>query len=157
MKNIILIIVILVGTLISSNVMCQVIKVNVSETHKFYRYGEFKNPIDVINTPDVDYGLEIIDCDYIFDLQGKTSTFFSRSNNGWTTVVPIVNVEKVSGGYILTTSDYGTHDPTLSYMVKIYINTEDKTLLYTYYDSYTNRTVCSKINNIIIDIVDLEL
>ena len=59
MKKIILIIGILVGTLISSNVMCQVIKVNVSETQKFYRYGEFKNPIDVINTPDVDYGLEL--------------------------------------------------------------------------------------------------
>ena len=47
MKKIILIIGILVGTLISSNVMCQVIKVNVSETQKFYRYGEFKNPIPI--------------------------------------------------------------------------------------------------------------
>ena len=86
MKKIILIIGILVGILIGSNVFSQTIKLTITEAQIFYKNGRFDNPQDVLNSPDGDRGVVKIDCDLIFDIQKRTSTFFSRSRNGETNV-----------------------------------------------------------------------
>ena len=144
MKKIILIIGILVGTLISSNVFSQTIKLTITEAQIFYKNGRFDNPQDVLNSPDGDRGVVKIDCDLIFDIQKRTSTFFSRSRNGETNVTTITDVKKNGSKYIITTEDYGRYDSSFSYQVKIYFDIEDQTALFTWYDSYGNCSLVQK-------------
>lgn len=59
----------------------QKIKVTVNEAQIFAKFGTHANQA-VLDAPDEDRGLKQIDCDYVFDLQEKTSTFFSRSLGG---------------------------------------------------------------------------
>jgi len=117
----------------------QKIKVTVNEAQIFAKYGTHSNE-KVLESPDEDRGLKQIDCDYVFDLQGKTSTFFSRSLGGVGNTLPIVNITKNGSQYIIETADYGRYDPSFSYPTKIYINTEHKTMIYTWYDPYLDRS-----------------
>ena len=71
----------------------QTIKITVSEAQIFARFGTHTNE-EVLKAPDEDRGLKQIDCDYVFDLQEKTSTFFSRSLGGVGNKLPIHNVIK---------------------------------------------------------------
>ena len=52
----------------------QKIKVTVNEAQIFAKFGTHTFQT-VLNDPDEDRGLKQIDCDYIFDLEEKTSTF----------------------------------------------------------------------------------
>ena len=88
-------------------------------------------------------GLKHIDCDYTFDLQEKTSTFFSRSLGGKGNTLPIHNVIKKGNLYILEIADHGRHDASSSYPVKIYVDIENETMLYTWYDPYLERSFVS--------------
>ena len=120
----------------------QTIKITVSEAQVFARFGTHTNE-EVLKAPDEDRGLKHIDCDYTFDLQEKTSTFFSRSLGGVGNTLPIVNITKNGSQYIIETADYGRYDASFSYPVKIYIDTEHKTMLYTWYDPYLERSFVS--------------
>ena len=117
----------------------QTIKVTVNEAQIFAKFGTHSNE-KVLESPDEDRGLKQIDCDYVFDLQEKTSTFFSRSLGGVGNTLPIVNITKNGSQYIIETADYGLYDPSFSYPVKIYIDTEHKTMIYTWYDQYLDRS-----------------
>ena len=117
----------------------QKIKITVNEAQIFLKYGTHTNEA-VLNAPDKDRGLKEIDCDYVFDLQEKTSTFFSRSLGGVGNTLPIVNVTQNGSQYIIETDDYGRYDTSFSYHTKIYIDTEHKTMTYTWYDSYLDRS-----------------
>ena len=117
----------------------QKIKVTVNEAQIFAKYGTHTNQA-VIDAPDEDRGLKQIDCDYVFDLQEKTSTFFSRSLGGVGSTLPIVNVTQNGNQYIIETDDYGRYDASFSYHTKIYIDTEHKTMTYTWYDAYLDRS-----------------
>ncbi len=125
----------------------QKIKVTVNEAQIFAKYGTHTNQV-VLDAPDEDRGLKQIDCDYTFDLQEKTSTFFSRSLSGVGNTLPIVNITKNGSQFIIETDDYGLDDASFSYHVKIYIDTEYKTMIYTWYDPYLDRSfvsACSKL------------
>ena len=117
----------------------QKIKVKVNEAQVFAKYGTHTNQA-VLDAPDEDRGLKQIDCDYVFDLQEKTSTFFSRSLGGVGNTLPIVNVTQNGSQYIIETDDYGRYDASFSYHTKIYIDTEHKTMTYTWYDPYLDRS-----------------
>ena len=117
----------------------QKIKVTVNEAQIFAKFGTHTNQA-VINAPDEDRGLKQIDCDYTFDLEEKTSTFYSRSLGGVGNTLPIVNITKNGSQYIIETDDYGRYDASFSYHTKIYIDTEHKTMTYTWYDSYLDRS-----------------
>ena len=117
----------------------QIIKVTVNEAQVFAKYGTHTNQT-VLDAPDEDRGLKQIDCDYVFDLQEMTSTFFSRSLGGVGNALPIVNVTQNGSQYIIETDDYGRYDASFSYHTKIYIDTEHKTMTYTWYDPYLERS-----------------
>ena len=120
----------------------QKIKVTVNEAQIFAKYGTHTNQA-VLDAPDEDRGLKQIDCDYVFDLQEKTSTFFSRSLGGVGNTLPIVNVTQNGSQYIIETDDYGRYDASFSYHTKIYIDTQHKTMIYTWYDQYLDRSLVS--------------
>ena len=117
----------------------QIIKVTVNEAQVFAKYGTHTNQA-VLDAPDEDRGLKQIDCDYTFDLQEKTSTFFSRSLGGVGNALPIVNVTQNGSQYIIETDDYGRYVASFSYHTKIYIDTDHKTMTYTWYDPYLDRS-----------------
>ncbi|MDB3905149.1 hypothetical protein N9335_01580 [Crocinitomicaceae bacterium] len=139
MKNCLLISILLLTSL---SINAQTIKITVSEAQVFARFGTHTNE-EVLKAPDVDEGIKQIDCDYTFDLQEKTSTFFSRSLGGEGNTLPIHNVIKNGNLYILEIADHGRHDASLSYPVKIYVDIENETMLYTWYDPYLERSFVS--------------
>ena len=128
--------------LTSLSINAQTIKVTVNEAQIFAKFGTHSNE-KVLESPDEDRGLKQIDCDYVFDLQEKTSTFFSRSLGGVGNTLPIVNVTQNGSQYIIETDDYGRYDASFSYHTKIYIDTELKTMIYTWYDPYLDRSFVS--------------
>ena len=132
-----LLISILLLTCISTN--AQTIKITVSEAQIFARFGTHTNE-EVLKAPDEDRGVKQIDCDYTFDLQEKTSTFFSRSLGGVGNTLPIHNVIKQGNLYILEIASYGRYDASFSYPVKIYVDIDKETLIYTWYDPYLDRS-----------------
>jgi len=138
MKNILFISFVLFSFLSNA----QTIKITVAEAQVFARFGIHTNE-EVLKAPDEDRGLKHIDCDYTFDLQEKTSTFFSRSLGGKGNTLPIHNVIKKGNLYILEIADHGRHDASSSYPVKIYVDIENETMLYTWYDPYLERSFVS--------------
>lgn len=120
----------------------QTIKVTVKEAQIFSKFGTHSNQA-VLKAPDEDRGLKQIDCDYVFDLQENTSTFFSRSLGGVGNTLPIVNITKNGSQYIIETADYGRYDASFSYPVKIYVDVDKETMLYTWYDKYLDRSFVS--------------
>lgn len=125
----------------------QIIKVTVNEAQIFAKYGTHTNQA-VIDSPYEDRGLKQIDCDYVFDLQASTSTFYSRSLGGVSNTLPIVRVTQNGSQYIIETDDYGRLDSSFSYHTKIYIDTDNKTLIYTWYDPYLDRSFVSRTGKI---------
>ena len=121
----------------------QKIKVTVNEAQIFAKYGTHTNQA-VLDAPDEDQGLKQIDCDYVFDLQEKTSKFYSRSLGGIGNTLPIVNVTKKGSLYILETNDYSIDSPELSLPTKIYVDVDNKTMLFTWYDPYLNCSLVSR-------------
>ena len=128
-----------VSLLITAVSFSQKIKVTVTEAQIFNKFGTHDNNT-VIESPDEDRGNKVIDCDYIFDLQEMTSTFYSRSLGGVGNTLPIVNVTKKGSLYILEIADYGRIDASFQYPTKIYVDVDAKTMLYTWYDQYMDRS-----------------
>jgi len=128
-----------VSLLISAVSFSQKIKVTVTEAQIFNKFGTHDNNT-VIESPDEDRGKKTIDCDYIFDLEKMTSTFYSRSLGGVGNTLPIHNVTKQGSLYILEIADYGRIVAEFQYPVKIYVDVDAKTMLYTWYDQYMDRS-----------------
>jgi len=131
-----------VSLLIAAVSFSQKIKVTVTETQVFNKFGTHDNNT-VIESPDEDRGNKVIDCDYTFDLEKMTSTFYSRSMGGVGNTLTIVNVTKKGSLYIIETADYGRYDARFTYPTKIYVDVDAKTMLYTWYDQYMDRSFIS--------------
>ena len=110
-----------------------------SEAQIFARFGTHTNE-EVIKAPDEDRGVKYIDCDYTFDLQEKTSTFYSRSLGGVGNTLPIHNVIKKGSLFILEIADHGRIDDSFSYPVKIYVDVDKETMVYTWHDPFLDRS-----------------
>ena len=133
------------------SINAQTIKITVSEAQIFARFGTHTNE-KVLKAPDEDRGVKQIDCDYTFNLQEKTSTFFSRSLGGVGNTLPIHNVIKQGNLYILEIADYGRYDASFSYPVKIYVDIDKETMLYTWYDQYLDRSFVSKCHQLTLSV-----
>jgi len=129
-----------VSLLIAAVSFSQKIKVTVTEAQIFNKFGTHDNN-QVIESPDEDRGNKVIDCDYIFDLEKMTSTFYSRSLGGVGNTLPIQNVSKKGSLYILEINDHGYYDNSFKYPVKVYVDVDKNTMLYTIYDQYSNRSL----------------
>ena len=131
----------LISVLLLTSMTCisQKIKVTVTEAQIFNKFGTHNNS-EVIKMPDEDRGKKAIDCDYTFDFQEMTSTFYSRSLGGVGNTLTIVNMTKQGSLYIIETVGYGRIDPSFTYPVKIYLDIDNSTMLYTWYDKYLDRS-----------------
>ena len=144
-----------VSLLIAAVSFSQKIKVTSTEAQIFNKFGIHDNNT-VIESPDEDRGNKVIDCDYIFDLEKMTSTFYSRSLGGVGNTLPIHNVTKQGSLYILEIADYGRIDASLQYPVKIYVDVDAKTMLYTWYDQYMDRSFVSKCHKLTMSITGMQ-
>jgi len=144
-----------VSLLIAAVSFSQKIKVTSTEAQIFNKFGIHDNNT-VIESPDEDRGNKVIDCDYIFDLEKMTSTFYSRSLGGVGNTLPIHNVTKQGSLYILEIADYGRIDASLQYPVKIYVDVDAKTMLYTWYDQYLDRSFVSKCHKLTMSITGMQ-
>jgi len=140
-----------VSLLIAAVSFSQKIKVTVTKSQIFNKFGIHSNNT-VINSPDEDRGKKTIDCDYVFDLEEMTSTFYSRSLGGVGNTLPIHNVIKKGSLYILEIADYGRLDASFSYPVKIYVDIDKETMLYTWYDQYLDRSFVSKCHQLTLSV-----
>ena len=136
-----------VSLLIAAVSFSQKIKVTVTEAQIFNKFGTHDNN-QVIKSPDEDRGKKTIDCDYVFDLQEMTSTFYSRSAGGVGNTLSIHNVTKQGSLYILEIADYGSINDSFQYPVKIYVDVDTKTMLYTWYDQYLDRSFVQPSNKL---------
>lgn len=147
---------VLVALLIGASSFSQTIKVTCKDVQTFYKYGNISNPKHVISNPDYDSGIKSADCDYTFDLQEMTSTFFSRSLGNIGSTIPINNVEQNGSKYVLTLTDYGRTDPTRTFFIKVYIDTSEKTMTHIWYDSNIDATIVNPTGTITMSVVGMQ-
>jgi len=145
-----------VSLLIAAVSFSQKIKVTCKDVQTYYKSGYITNPETIINNPDRNSGITPADCDYTFDLQEMTSTFFSRSLGNIGNTIPINNVEQNGSEYILTLTDYGRLDPTNTYFVKVYIDTSKKTMTHIWYDSNNDVTIVNPTGTITMSVIDMQ-
>ena len=136
-----------VSLLITAVSFSQNIKVTVTEAQLFVKFGLHDNN-QVIESPDEDQSKKTIDGDQFYDLQEMTSTFYSRSAGGIGNTLPIHNVTKQGSLYILEIADYGSINDSFQYPVKIYVDVDVKTMLYTWYDQYLDRSFVQPSNKL---------
>ena len=144
-----------VSLLIAAVSFSQKIKVTVTEAQIFNKFGTHDNNT-VIESPDEDRGNKVIDCDYTFDLEKMTSTFYSRSAGGIGNTLPIHNVTKQGSLYILEIADSGRYDASFSYPVKIYVDVDAKTMLYTWYDRYLDRSFVQQDHKLTMSVSEMQ-
>ena len=140
-----------VSLLIAAVSFSQKIKVTVTEAQIFGKFGKHDYN-KVINSPTEDRGKKTIDCDYVFDLQEKTLTFVSRSTQGVDNKLLIETITKKGSVYIFEWPDYGLYDSSYSYPVKVFLDTENNIMFYTWYDQYGDRSFVQKDHEIKITI-----
>ena len=143
-----------VSLLIAAVSISQKIKVTVTEAQIFNKFGTHDNN-QVIESPDEDRGKKTIDCDYVFDFQKMTSTFYSRSAGGIGNTLPIQNVTKKGSLYILEIADHGRIVAEFQYPVKIYIDVDAKTMLYTWYDRYLDRSFVQQDHKLTMSFIEI--
>ena len=146
---------VLIALLIGAVSFSQKIKVTVTEAQIFNKFGTHDNN-QVIESPDEDRGKKTIDCDYVFDLEKMTSTFYSRSAGGIGNTLPIINVTQNGSQYIIETIDYNIDLPELSYPTKIYVDIDNKTMLFTWHDTVFDRSFVSKCHKLTMSIDQMQ-
>ena len=147
---------VLVALLIGAVSFSQKIKVTCKDVQTFYKYGNISNPKHVISNPDYDTGVTPADCDYIFDLDEMTSTFFSRSLGNIGSTISIHSVERNGSKYTLTMTDHGRTDATNTYFVKVYIDIQEKTMVHIWYDPYIDKTIVNPTGTITMSLSNMQ-
>tara|TARA_R110001592_G_C13041583_1_gene739337 strand:- start:751 stop:1206 length:456 start_codon:yes stop_codon:yes gene_type:complete len=135
-----------VSLLIAAVSFSQKIKVTVTEAQQFMKWGQH-DYLDVLTNPESIEDNRKINCNYVFDLDNKTSTFSNKSSG--TNVLPIVDFEEIELGYVISFTSYGDIDPSFTYPIKVYINLESETMYYTKYDPYMGRSFVTPCKSII--------
>ena len=131
---------VLVALLIVVVSFSQTIKVHVTKAQRFMKWGQY-DYLDVLENPEsVEIKQKNIDCEYVFDLDNKTSIFTSKSANVQKIVLPIVDFKKTESGYVINYNSYGSIDSSFTYLVTVYIDLDSGNMFYTKYDPYMNRT-----------------
>lgn len=135
MKKIILIIVILVGTLISSNVMSQTYNIKISKVNELKKYGNH-TPFELIDSYHIDLGSRKVNCTYVIDIDKKTSTFYKKGR-----LVSKLNfdfIEFKNGIYNIYLSDETLNeDLIITHMI---LDTNKNEFIFSWYDSLLGYT-----------------
>lgn len=131
---------VLVALLIGASSFSQTIKVHVTKAQRFVKWGQY-DYLQVLENPEsVDKKQKNIDCEYIFDLDNKTTTFTSKSANVEEITLSIVDFEKTESGYVINYNSYGIIDASFTYPVTVYIDLDSGNMFYTKYDPYMDRS-----------------
>jgi len=126
-----------VSLLIAAVSFSQKIKVTVTEAQRFMKWGQH-DYLDVLTNPEsIEDKHKNIDCNYTFDLEEKTLMFSNPKHNE---KLSIINSEKQGNTYVIECISYGNIDPSFTYHIKIYVDMDLKTMFYTKYDPYMDRS-----------------
>jgi hypothetical protein len=126
-----------VSLLIAAVSISQKIKITVTEAQRFMKWGQH-DYLDVLTNPEVVEDKNKINCNYVFDLDNKTSTFSNKSSG--TNVLPIIDFKETESGFVISYNSYGDIDASFTYPITVYIDLESKTMYYTKYDPYLGRS-----------------
>lgn len=133
----------------------QRIKITCKDKQTFYKRGKVSQE-EIFSNPDFQDEHKVIDCDYTFDLNERTSTFYSRSLGGVGSKIPITKITQDGNDYMLEMVDRGRKDPSLNFHVQVSINTLTKEFKSVYYDSSTNMTIAEPTGEITMRVEEVE-
>mgnify|MGYP001161205622 FL=1 len=133
----------------------QRIKITCNDKQTLYKSGKVSHE-EIFSNPDFQEERKVIDCDYTFDLNERTSTFYSRSLGGVGSTIPITKITQDGNDYILEMVDRGRNDPSLKFHVQVSINTITKEFKYVYYDSVNDMTIAEPTGDIIMRVEEVE-
>lgn len=117
----------------------QIIQVDVTKAQRHYKYGSHPYQ-EVLKNHDGVEPKKKINCHYIFNLNDKTSTFWSESANLEPNVLPLDDFKKNGNKCVIQFTSPGAIDSSFVYPVTIYLDTKKETMYYTMYDSYMDRS-----------------
>ena len=117
----------------------QIIQVDVTKAQRHYKYGSHPYQ-EVLKYHDGVESKKKINCHYIFNLNNKTSTFWSESANVDRIVLPLDDFKKNGNKYVIQFTSHGNIDSSFIYPVTIYLDTKKEIMYYTKYDSYMDRS-----------------
>lgn len=117
----------------------QIIQVDVTQAQRHFKYGSHSYQ-EVLKSHDSKEPKKKINCHYVFNLNDKTSTFWSESANVEPNVLPLDDFKKNGNKYVIQYTSTGSVDSSFTYPVTIYIDTKKETMYYTKYDSYMDRS-----------------
>lgn len=133
----------------------QRIKITCKDKQTLYKSGKVSHE-EIFSNPDFQEERKVIDCDYTFDLNERTSTFYSRSLGGVGSTIPITKITHEGNAYILEMVDYGRKDPSLKFHVQVSINTLTQEFKSVYYDSSTDMTIAEPTGDITMRVEEVE-
>ena len=118
----------------------QVIKITCHDSQQYTKGGLINNPNKILTAPDYKTQKTIVDCDYVINLQEKTLFFESRSNPR--TFNRQLNISEINTDeYIISYADGSIDIPMNSqFDVLLFLNTQNETFEYLYYDKFSNST-----------------
>ncbi|MDC0643995.1 hypothetical protein OAP32_00295 [Crocinitomicaceae bacterium] len=133
----------------------QRIKITCKDKQTFYKSGKVSNE-EIFSNPDFQEERKVIDCDYTFDLNERTSTFYSRSLGGVGSTIPITKITQDGNDYLLEMIDHGRKDPSLKFNVQVSINTITKEFKSIYYDLSRDMTIAEPTGEITMRVEEME-
>lgn len=133
----------------------QRIKITCKDKQTLYKSGKVSYK-EIFSNPDFQEERKVIDCDYTFDLNERTSTFYSRSLGGAGSTIPITKITKYGNAYMLEMVDHGRKDPSLKFHVQVLINTITQEFKSVYYDSSTDMTIAEPTGDITMRVEEVE-
>ena len=133
----------------------QRIKITCKDKQTLYKSGKVSHE-EIFSNPDFQEERKVIDCDYTFDLNERTSTFYSRSLGGAGSTIPITKITKYGNAYMLEMVDHGRKDPSLKFHVQVLINTITQEFKSVYYDSSTDMTIAEPTGDITMRVEEVE-
>ena len=118
----------------------QTIKITCHDSQQYMKSGLINNPNKILTAPDYKTQKIIVDCDYVINLQEKTLFFESRSNPR--SFNRPLNISKINTDeYVISYADGSIDNPMNSqFDVLIFLNTQNETFEYLYYDKFSNST-----------------
>ena len=117
----------------------QIIQVDVTKSQRHYKYGSHSYQ-EVLKYHDGVEPKKKINCHYIFNLNDKTSTFWSESANVEPIILPLDDFKKNRNKYVIQYTSIGDIDSSFTYPITIYLDTKKETMYYTKYDPYLDRS-----------------
>jgi|GEM_PF-5934478 len=127
--------------------IAQTIKVHVTEAQRHMKWGEIDDVNEVLNNPDDSFDKITINCFYEFDLEQKTSTYWSISGNIEPITLPISDITNNGDKYVIKFTSYGDIDASFTYPVTIYVDIGKESMIYSKYDPYMGRSFAHKLKS----------